>query len=431
MKRLLTLYRGLNVRLGGFAVLDQAVVGGTNFLTTILVGRLCGASELGLFALAMTIWYLTLAFLESMITSPFTVFVHRLEDENQTTYAGSAIAHVMGLAVLATTILALGAALLYWFEHARFAVVIASLAVTLPFRLLRHFARRFHYASLNLSLALVLDISVAVLQLIAMGTFYWLGLLSAAGAFLAVGVAYAIVLLFWWIRQKKMFSVHWELIFAHFLKNWSLGRWLVASQILMIVAAYSLPWVIAIALDETQTGIYSACTTLACIGAPLLVAVQNVLAPRSASAFAERGLAGLRHVVMKATVGLTLGMGGFTIMLAIGGDQLVRLFFGPDYGGQQTVITLLVIAELAYALTLGAATALTVLERTDLLFRSHLVGGLITMTIAITFVGEYGLLAAAVSQFAGSTIGAAVAIFCYRSAIGSIQEGDLLETTNS
>ncbi|NOY42708.1 MAG: oligosaccharide flippase family protein [Planctomycetes bacterium] len=429
MKRLLSLYRSLNVRLGGFAVLDQAIVGGTNFLTTILVGRLCGTSELGLFALAMTIWYLILAFLESMITSPFTVFVHRLEDENRTTYAGSAIAHVMSLAVLATTILALGAALLYWFEYTRFSVVIASLAVTLPFRLLRHFARRFHYASLNLNLALVLDISVATLQISAMLTFYWLGLLSAAGAFLAVGAAYALVLLFWWIQQKKLFSVRRNLIFADFLKNWTLGRWLVASQISMIVAAYSLPWVIAIAIDESQTGIYSACATLVCLGAPLLVAVQNVLTPQSASAFAEQGLAGLRRVVKKATLGLALGMGCFAIFLAIAGDLLVRLFFGADYGGQQTVITLLVIAELVYALTLGAATALTVLERTDLLFRSHLVGVLVTLTIAITFVGKYGLLAAATAQFAGTTIGSAIALLCYRNIVGNMKEADLPETT--
>ncbi len=107
MRRLLTLHRGFDIRLGGSAVIDQAVVSGTNFLITVIVGRLCGPTELGLFALVTTIWYLVLAFLESAITSPFAVFVHRLADQERSAYAGSAIAHVIGLSSIATAVIGL------------------------------------------------------------------------------------------------------------------------------------------------------------------------------------------------------------------------------------------------------------------------------------------------------------------------------------
>ena len=205
MRRIISLYRGLNVRLGGTAVIDQAVVGGTNFLTAIFVGRICGPSELGLFALAMAIWYIILAFLESLITSPFTVFVHRLGEKKRATYAGSAIAHVLGLSAIAAAVLVLGTALLYWLSHPRLGATIAALVVTIPFRLLRNFARRFHYASLDLKRALVLDIAVAVLQVAALTVLYFFGPLTAAGAYLAVGAAYAIALLFWMVLQKSSF----------------------------------------------------------------------------------------------------------------------------------------------------------------------------------------------------------------------------------
>ncbi len=429
MRRLLSLYRGLNIRLGGFAVLDQALVGGTNVLTAVIVGRLCGPAELGLYALATTTWYLILAFLDSLIISPFTVFVHRLDDEKRTTYAGSAIAHVAGLSVIATTALVFGAALLYWTGYPKLAVVIAALAVTLPVRLLRQFARRFHYASLNLNRALVLDISVAVLQVSALATFYYLGFLSAAGAYLAVGVAYVVVLSVWLIRQKKSFRVRREWVFVDFLKNWILGRWLVASQLSTIVAAQSLPWVIAFALNESQVGIFFGCTMLVRIGAPFLVAIQNVLAPRSAEAFAESGLAGLRRVVKQTTVGLVLVMGVFATFLVFGGDFLVRSFFGTDYGGQQAVVALLAMSELAYASMLGAASGLTVLERSDLLFRSHLIGILVTVAMAFALIGEYGLPGAAAAQLAGTAIGSVAAIYCYRGVVRNLLECELAEPT--
>jgi len=427
MRRLLALTQGLNIRLGGSAVFDQAVVGGTNFLTAIIVGRLCGPSELGLFALVTIIWYLVLAFLESLVTDPFTVFVHRLDEHKRTTYAGSVIAHGLGLAGIATMGLGLAAGLIFWFGNPKFAVVLAALVVTIPFRLLRQFARRFHYATLNLHRALVLDVSIALLQLGALASLYFLDLLTAAGAFLAVGGAYAVVLAIWWVCHRKSFQVRKEWIFPDLLKNWALGRWLVAGQLAMIAAAHSLPWIIALALDETQTGIYFGCATLVHIGAPFLVAVQNILAPRSAAAFAESGLSGLRRVVRRTTVGLVLGMGVFTALIAIGGGWLVGIFFGADYGGQWQVVALLAMGELAYASMLGASSGLTVLERADLLFRSHLVGILVMVVMAFALIGPWGLLGAAVAQLSGSLAASGVAIFCYRRVVSKLLEADLPE----
>ena len=40
---------------GAMAVLDQAVVSGTNFLTVVLVGRACGQEELGYYSLGVTV----------------------------------------------------------------------------------------------------------------------------------------------------------------------------------------------------------------------------------------------------------------------------------------------------------------------------------------------------------------------------------------
>ncbi len=150
MRRLLTLHRGFDIRLGGSAVIDQAVVGGATVLITIILGRLSGPTELGLFALVTTIWYLALAFLESTITAPFTVYVQRLDDQERSTYAGSSISHVVGLSAIETAVIGLLTVMLYWSGNIQLAMVFAALTVTIPYRLLRQFARCFHYATLDL-----------------------------------------------------------------------------------------------------------------------------------------------------------------------------------------------------------------------------------------------------------------------------------------
>ncbi len=379
----------------------------------MFVGRLCGPSELGLFALAMTNWFFVLAFLESLITSPFTVFVHRLDNEKRTTFAGRAIMHVLALGVAATVFLALEAMLLNWLEYRQLAVVVAALAATVPFRLLGQFARRYHYASLDLDQAVVLDVSVAVLQLTALAAIYWYGFLTAAAACLAIGSAYALVLLVWLIRQRRSFRIRTERVYVDFLRNWALGRWLAASQISMMAGGQTLPWIIAFLLSESATGVYAACATLVCIGAPLLVAVQNVLGPRAALVFSESGLTGLRGVVRKTTISVVSLMGLFVALLVVFGDPLMRLSFGAEYTGYQGVVVFLALSELAYASMLGAYSGLMVLERSDLLFRSNLAGILVTLALAVVSIREFGLPGAAAAHFIGATVSAVIAIFYY------------------
>jgi O-antigen/teichoic acid export membrane protein len=188
----------------------------------------------------------------------------------------------------------------------------------------------------------------------------------------------------------------------------------------MIAAAHSLPWIIAFALGDSQTGLYFGCAMLVRIGAPLLVAIQNVLTPRAAAAFADQGLAGLRHVVRQTTLGLAVGMGLFATLLALGGGALLELFLGADYAGQREVVALLALNELAVASMLGAASGLTVLERTELLFRSHLAGIVVTVTLAFLLIGEFGLPGAAMAQVAGTAVVALLTMCCYRHVVRNI-----------
>lgn len=413
MRRRFQLKRVLNVRLGGAAMVDQAVVGGTNFLTAVVVGRMAGAEELGYYALALTAWYLLLAILESLITSPFTVFVHRLTGEERTQLAGSVLAHA---AVLSGVGIAAGAAIslgLHYSGAASLAVVYAALTVTLPFRLLRQFVRRFDYTYLHLRRALLVDLGIAVVQLGGLLTIVFATQLTAAGAMLMVGFAHALAGGLWLASQRRRFTVVRRRLASDFARNWKLGKWLAASQLSGIAAVQALPWFVAFQLDETATGVYAACAMLVGLGSPLLVAVQNVLAPRSAEAYANEGLEGLRRVVRKTTLVLGLGIGTLVLTLVVAGEWIVTFFFGSDFAGHGKVIAMLGMSEWLFALALGASSACTVLERSDLLFRCHIIGTSVTLTAAWPLISSYGLAGAAAAQMAGIGVGGFCLVVSY------------------
>src|SRR5947209_1727352 len=66
------LYRAATAK-GALAMLDQAAVSGTSFLTTVLIGRWCGAGELGAYSLGFSLLVAWAGAQESLIALPYTL----------------------------------------------------------------------------------------------------------------------------------------------------------------------------------------------------------------------------------------------------------------------------------------------------------------------------------------------------------------------
>src|SRR3954471_14828370 len=67
------------------ALVDQALVSGTRFLTTIIIGRYCGAADLGTYSLAFSLLILGGCFQEAIVTTPYAVLGQRLRRRSRTT----------------------------------------------------------------------------------------------------------------------------------------------------------------------------------------------------------------------------------------------------------------------------------------------------------------------------------------------------------
>src|SRR5205823_14271948 len=86
------LFRGVSGK-DILAVLDQAVVSGTSFLTTILLWRWCGAGELGVYSLGFTLLVTWGCVQESLIALPYTIYRNRPLKGTSAEYAGRVLIH--------------------------------------------------------------------------------------------------------------------------------------------------------------------------------------------------------------------------------------------------------------------------------------------------------------------------------------------------
>ena len=79
--RLLRTLLGTRARQGALTLADQAVVSGTNFLTTVILGRACLQHELGLYAMGFSLVVVLMGISRALIWMPYTTHSPHLEQD--------------------------------------------------------------------------------------------------------------------------------------------------------------------------------------------------------------------------------------------------------------------------------------------------------------------------------------------------------------
>jgi O-antigen/teichoic acid export membrane protein len=395
-------------------------VGGANFLTILLIGRLAGPHELGEFALAMTAYYLLLAVQDSLITAPYTLLVVRLTGVRQRQYSAAALCQSAALSACVGAILAIVALSLFLLrEETSVASVAAAFALATPLLLLREFGRRFLFAHMQVARVVAMSIVGSTAQLIVLGVMAYYGKLSTTTALLAIAVGSGISGFGrLWLSRAGFHFNHRR--WSYFLyKNWDMGRWLLPCQAMGIFAENTMPWMIWIWLGPTATGLFAACDWLIRFSNPVFMSLNNVFTPRVARGLNDGGKVELNRIVWKATALLSLFLCAFCIGLAIAGEWILNRLFGKTYEGFSATLVVLGINQLVGRFGLGFApsVALWVLQRANLTLFALAAGLAASLLVAPLLLAHYGSLGAALALLTGSLVYSAVTIAFYRAQI--------------
>ncbi len=403
LARLASIAAGKNA----LALLDQAVVSGTNFLTTVLIGRWASVRELGVYSLGFSLLVAWTTAQDALIVLPYTIYRHRAQPGTQAQYAGSVLVHQGLLSALVMVVLIAVAAVLSWSGAVPgLASVTWVLAGVMPFACLREFGRRIAFAHLRVGQALLLDSVAAAAQLAGLAWLLALGTLSATSAYVAIGLACALSGGIWLYQARGNFVIRWDRVWGTLRRNWSLGKWLFAWQATLAVQAYFIHWLLAWLVGPTATGVYAACMTVVLFSNPFVLGIANALAPRAAHALNHGGVAELWRVIFHTTLLLGTAMGLFCIVVVVGGEWIMDLLYdGPQYDGHGHTVAVLALAMLASALGMPATNGLMAAERTAAVFKIALLALAVSVLLVPVLVIWFGLPGAAYGFLAGNVVG--------------------------
>lgn len=397
--RLLRLLTG-NQALGW---VDQIAVSAMAFVTLVLIGAWTNIGELGVYAVCMSVLALALASQESLVTRPYTIHMQDSRDPAGHAFGALALSLILGIG-LALLLAVTAGALTLKGGSPQAASAAWALAGSVPFVLLRDFARRLAFAQMQTAQALVLDVAVVAVNAVLLAGLAWSGYLSAQTAVGSVGLSCAVGAAAWLWLARGSFVFGMQHLRTTLRRSWGIGKWLFSAQMAMQVQGYTTHWLSLVLAGAAATGAYAACTSIVSFANPLLFGFFNIMIPKSARVFSSSGSSGLRRQTLQDSLLLAALMSVFCVFLAIFGETAMTLLF-PEASGYGTVLILLGLAALAAAVGVPASTALASANR------AHAVAGVTAVAAAVNFglvwwlLGAYGLTGAAVGILVAEVLG--------------------------
>lgn len=392
------------------ALADQGAVSGARLAASVLVGRAVGADGLGTFTLAFTVLVLAETALEAVVTLPYTVFSQSAAHDARGGALGNAFRDALTLAVALAIAVVAGGAWAWASGDVSLGAVLLVVAGLLPARLAMEFGRRVAFAEHRADVALAMDLAMAVVFVGGLGLGFATGRLSVVGAYALYTGACLGPALVWATVRRADLRADPSSRRAGRTAAWRFGRWIAGSRLALAGRETAMPWLLAAASGTAATGLFEAAAKVVGLTTPLVSGLANVLTPSIAAAHAQRGAAGVRAVVRRATIQLTAAVFAAALALAAGGDWLLGLLYGDAFGGQQTVVALFALAMVAEAAGVPSDAGLWAIGRPSAGFAAQLAGLVVAAGTGVLLVPAWGVLGAVAALGAGKGVATALQV---------------------
>jgi len=221
---------------GIFAVLDQGLISGSNFLVAILLARCLAPQQYGSYALAFEVFLFVAALYGSLILEPMSVFGPSVYSGNLVTYMRGLLRIHCVLSFFMVVPLFVAAAALHAARPASFLPdALAGIGVATPCLLLFWLARRGFYIVFLPQKAVMGACMYSALLLFGLAFLYEFKVLTPFSAFLllAAGAIVTGPLMLRWLKPWLVQTTPGFSLMDIVRRHWTYGRWAVANSVVI------------------------------------------------------------------------------------------------------------------------------------------------------------------------------------------------------
>jgi O-antigen/teichoic acid export membrane protein len=419
-----------------WAIADQALISGTNFLTMVLVARALGPSDFGTFTLVYSALLFANILQVALVTQPHNVLgTGRRAGEYPDYTASCGVAQL--LLVLAEAAIALFAGLVARQAHWPAAGLILALVPSIVAWQLQEFIRRVLYTEGRYAAAFANDLISYGGQTLVIGALWLLDVLASRGSItaghrwltgesalyaLAVTSAAAVGVGIWQIRG----SLSRRITLAALRENWQFGKWLAGAEILTWCSSIHMYLYLAAALLGTSaTGDLKAAQVLFGPTRVLAYFLDTVLPIKFAQTLSAGGEVAMHQKLRRVLARVAGPLAAYCLLVALLARPLLRLSFGAQYAGAATVLALYSgYAMLTYVQMIIAA-ALKAKRQTHLIFLGSVWGVVVSLAASWGLIMVFGTNGVLVAMMITAVVVTALYFFASRRGLSEAREADI------
>jgi O-antigen/teichoic acid export membrane protein len=385
MKKFLHKYSNWN-----WALLDQGMVSGVNFLVGILLVRYLGLEQYGVFVLVWMMVQFILGIQNALIISPMMSIAPKIPIEERSGYYTTTFV-LQGVLVL--FVIVTGA--IYLFFLSKYKPVWLPQEAIWPmlscfiFVLFQDYIRRNLFSNMDGRHAFYFDIvayggqlSLIFFVVKAYPSFETALLVIAVSMFASIAVGFR------WMKLSAMPDGNFILVTK---RHWNTSKWLLGSTILQWLSGNYFLIVAAALLGPAIVGAIRAAQNLLGLTHILFQGLENVVPHEASLCYHERGPLALRRYLTKVSLLLLVGTGLIATVAAIFAEPLLRLVYGNIDQSSVTAMMWYVPIYVLVAAVLPLRAGLRSLEQTRAIFVAYVVGAIFSIMTANFFIAHYAV----------------------------------------
>jgi O-antigen/teichoic acid export membrane protein len=394
---------------------DQGLVSGVNFVVGILLARILGLDEYGLFALAWMVVLFASSLHQAFVVLPLYTLLPK--QENKRKYLSSLMAVQVGFSVITFCISMVAVTLtLQFFPEWNRPYIVLNLACTAALFVFNDYMRRLFFTLHRPFTTLVLDCIAYGLQPVIILTLHHANALSITTVFIAMNTILTVSILVA-IFTKYSHGISFRTIHITLLKNWKFSQYLIGTAFLQWVSGNLFIVVAGGIIGPMAVGAIRIAQNIVGVLHVLFLAMENLVPIRASELLHQKGRIPMMQYVGKVSKQAALPTIGLLLIITLFRQPIIALLYGAEYLPFQTL--LLAFCGLYVLVFIGTILRFVIItiENNSVIFISYVASSVFSLILAKPLVGHFGLTGVMIGLFSLQILTLSIYLFSLKNDI--------------
>lgn len=380
---------------GGFAILDQGLISGSNFLISILLARWLVPAQYGSFSTAFSVFLFLSYVYQSLLSEPQAVFSGSAYRQCLRGYLKALLSLQAVVTVFGLVLLGGSAAVAYAMGKADgFPGALAGVAIASPCILFFWLLRRSYYMNLAPARAAIGAFIYFVLTTGGLFVVYRKALMSPFSAYLLMAIGALGTGLFLLSQIKKALppdTCDAPTTAQAWRKHWEYGRWALGVSVVTWIPYYMYYPLVAMFSGMAQAGQLRAVMNLSLPLEQSYTALSILFLPYAARVCREKGIASSGPLVRRITGLFVVGAVVYWAILIPFKSVAFHILYGGKYMELAPLIPYVALGTTLWSAAFGPAIMLRAIESPDSIFYARVVASVLSLVVGVPATWAFGL----------------------------------------